>query len=123
METIMFALAKFFEGRTTQTLNEYPTVRQSVCADLLAQGWTPAEALAFVREFLLPESQLYGRPIFSHPEAAARYSGGIDCIDPWMAGGVCYWSVLWDDSGCRGGAGGGIKEWFHKGEPIGWVTF
>lgn len=118
----MFALAKFFSRRTSRTLNEFETVRKSVLADLLVQGWTPLEALEFVGWALVPLSEEVGRPIFVSADAAAIYSGGIEAVDLNDVGGRLTGSVLWNEDGCRGGAGGGVKE-FGKRVVVGWVPF
>lgn len=130
----MFAMAKFLSGRTSRTLNEFPTVQQSVKADLLAQDWRPQEVLEFVSAHLaVGASEEHGRPIFNDPNAAARYSGGFRAVDyDWLEDDEGFeWqqaSVLWDEEGWRGGCGGGIRAWYDLprtvgDQPVGWTTF
>lgn len=140
---ISLGFAKFLMGRSTLTAHQPScfnsadgfTVRVAVKADLLVAGWSPLEILEFVNAYLnVGESQASGRPIFDTADAAAVYSGGIAAIDENTSCGMHQASVLWNEEGSRGGAGGGLRGWYSREDilgdkdlrdciPIGWTTF
>jgi hypothetical protein len=62
-----------------------------------------------------------GRAIWDSPDAAARAAGGLYAVEEqpfgWRRNGeheyklTRRFTIIWDEDGTRGGAGGGIQEW------------
>ena len=105
---------KFLAGQSGRPIGEdtWPVSKQAKY-ELRLQGFTPLEILGMN----LPQSVCgrCGRFIFESPDDVATFCGGIQATDRWVSYGDDgntiseTFSILWNEDGWRGGAGGGIR--------------
>ena len=111
---MLLAQKKFFAGQTGRPIGEddWPVSKRAKY-ELRLQGITPLEIL----NMDLPQKvcDVCGRYIFSSPNDAAIFCGGLSAIDRQVSYGDDgeviseTFSILWDEEGWRGGVGGGIR--------------
>lgn len=141
--TNLFAFARAVNnGR----VNEFDTASKSAKADLLAQGWTPAQVALFIAENYAGATH-DGRALWSTPDAAAQaigFDGVAECRQlvsfpgsEWNVWGgdlsvpgatvireeyTC-WSEDEDGQRWYGGVGGSVRAWFNResGQIVGYL--